>query len=113
MRGESSTSDPILCAHLLRRVDEKLIDLLSSLTPSEWNLQTIAPLWRVPRRRSAPARHRATQTFHGSGFLLCGSGKHPVARRPNHSGKSSEPGRGDRLSSPEPQGSDRDDERDL
>ena len=28
--------------------------------------------------------------------------KHPVARRPNHSGKSSEPGRGDRLSSPEP-----------
>src|SRR5215471_15391595 len=47
MRRESSTADPILCAHLLRRVDERLIDLLSSLTSSEWDLQTTAPLWRV------------------------------------------------------------------
>src|SRR5438128_11346286 len=47
MRGESGTSDPILCAHLLRRVDEKLIDLLSSLTSSEWDVQTIAPRWKV------------------------------------------------------------------
>lgn len=47
MRGESSTSYPILCANLLRRVDERLIDLLSSLTPGEWDLQTIAPLWKV------------------------------------------------------------------
>jgi uncharacterized protein (TIGR03083 family) len=47
MQGESSASDPILCAHLLRRVDEKLIDLLSSLTPAEWDLQTVAPLWKV------------------------------------------------------------------
>jgi uncharacterized protein (TIGR03083 family) len=38
---------PILCAHLLRRVDEKLIDLLRSLEPGEWDLQTIAPLWKV------------------------------------------------------------------
>src|SRR5215471_7775489 len=38
---------PILCAHLLRRVDEKLIDLLASLTPGEWDLQTVAPLWKV------------------------------------------------------------------
>jgi uncharacterized protein (TIGR03083 family) len=28
-------------------VDEKLIDLLSSLTPAEWDLQTIAPSWSV------------------------------------------------------------------
>jgi uncharacterized protein (TIGR03083 family) len=28
-------------------VDEKLIDLLGSLTASEWDLQTIAPLWKV------------------------------------------------------------------
>jgi uncharacterized protein (TIGR03083 family) len=28
-------------------VDEKLIDLLGSLEPSEWDLQTIAPLWKV------------------------------------------------------------------
>jgi uncharacterized protein (TIGR03083 family) len=32
---------------LLRRVDENLIDLLSSLAPGEWDLQTIAPLWKV------------------------------------------------------------------
>jgi uncharacterized protein (TIGR03083 family) len=31
----------------MRRVDEKLIDLLSSLTPAEWDLQTVAPLWKV------------------------------------------------------------------
>jgi uncharacterized protein (TIGR03083 family) len=47
MLGESSASDPILCAHLMRRVDEKLIDLLRSLTPAEWDLQTVAPLWKV------------------------------------------------------------------
>src|SRR5215510_4920652 len=47
MRHESSPADPILCAHLLRRVDERLIDLLSSLTSSEWDVQTIAPLWTV------------------------------------------------------------------
>lgn len=39
--------DPILCAHLLRKVDSKLIDLLRSLEASEWDLQTVAPLWRV------------------------------------------------------------------
>src|SRR5580704_6714788 len=47
MNGQSSGADPILCAHLLRRVDEKLIDLLGSLTPSEWDLETLAPLWKV------------------------------------------------------------------
>jgi hypothetical protein len=47
MRREAGTSDPILCSHLLRRVDEKLIDLLSSLTPGEWDLKSIVPLWRV------------------------------------------------------------------
>jgi uncharacterized protein (TIGR03083 family) len=40
-------TDPILCAHLLRRVDEKLIDLLRSLAPHEWDIQTVAPLWKV------------------------------------------------------------------
>ena len=47
MRGESGSSDPILCAHLLRRVDEQLIALLESLTPAEWDRQTVAPLWKV------------------------------------------------------------------
>jgi uncharacterized protein (TIGR03083 family) len=38
---------PILCAPALRRVDEHLIQLLRSLTPDEWELQTIAPAWKV------------------------------------------------------------------
>src|SRR5215469_1657004 len=47
MLREQSSPEPILCAHLLRKVDEKLIELLSSLTPEEWDLQTTAPLWKV------------------------------------------------------------------
>ena len=42
-----SGSDPILCAPLLRRVDEKLIELLLSLRTSEWDAQTVAPRWQV------------------------------------------------------------------
>src|SRR5215467_9722307 len=38
---------PILCAHLLRRVDARLIQLLQSLTPEEWDLQTVAHAWKV------------------------------------------------------------------
>jgi len=38
---------PILCAHLLRRVDELLVQLLRALTEEEWDLQTIAPAWKV------------------------------------------------------------------
>ena len=47
MSFQSSGSDPILCAHLLRRVDEKLIELLLSLSASEWDAQTVAPRWKV------------------------------------------------------------------
>ena len=47
MSGQPNNLGPILCAHLLRRVDEKLIELLGSLEPNEWDLQTIAPLWKV------------------------------------------------------------------
>ena len=47
MANRPNTLQPILCAHLLRQVDEKLIDLLTSLSASEWELQTIAPLWKV------------------------------------------------------------------
>jgi len=39
--------DPILCAHLLRKVDDQLLDLLRSLTAAEWDLQTVAPQWKV------------------------------------------------------------------
>jgi len=38
---------PILCAHLLRKVDAKLSELLRSLTPDDWDRQTIAPRWKV------------------------------------------------------------------
>jgi len=47
MQEELDSSEPILCAHLLRKVDDKLIELLSSLTGAEWDLQTVAPLWTV------------------------------------------------------------------
>uniref|UniRef100_Q01VV0 Mycothiol-dependent maleylpyruvate isomerase metal-binding domain-containing protein n=1 Tax=Solibacter usitatus (strain Ellin6076) TaxID=234267 RepID=Q01VV0_SOLUE len=39
--------EPILCAHLLRKVDEKLVELLESLRPGEWELPTVAPEWTV------------------------------------------------------------------
>src|SRR5690349_10847195 len=47
MTFQPSGSDPILCAHLLRRVDEKLIELLCALPASEWEAQTVAPRWQV------------------------------------------------------------------
>jgi uncharacterized protein (TIGR03083 family) len=47
MADQSSLPEPILCAHLLRRVDEKLIALLRSLAPEDWDLETTAPLWKV------------------------------------------------------------------
>lgn len=47
MSSQSSGCAPILCAHLLRKVDERLIELLGSLASGEWDRQTIAPLWKV------------------------------------------------------------------
>src|SRR5258708_2966206 len=47
MNSQANGTEPILCAHLLRTVDEKLVALLASLEPSEWDLQTVAPLWKV------------------------------------------------------------------
>lgn len=47
MSFQSSGTDPILCAPLLRKVDEQLIDLLLSLSASEWDAQTAAPRWKV------------------------------------------------------------------
>lgn len=42
-----SGTEPLLCAPLLRRVDTKLLELLRSLRPEEWDLQTLAPAWKV------------------------------------------------------------------
>lgn len=38
---------PILVAHLLAVVDERLIELLGSLTAAEWSTPTVVPLWTV------------------------------------------------------------------
>jgi uncharacterized protein (TIGR03083 family) len=47
MPSRSNALDPILCAHLLSKVDDGLIRLLNELTPAEWDLPTIVPLWKV------------------------------------------------------------------
>jgi uncharacterized protein (TIGR03083 family) len=45
--GEVTAPAPILCAHLIREVDAKLLQLLASLRPDEWDVQTVAPEWKV------------------------------------------------------------------
>lgn len=40
-------TDPILCAHVIRQVDQRLIELLQSLDFSEWDLPTVSPRWKV------------------------------------------------------------------
>ncbi len=47
MADRISGTEPIFCAHLLRRVDAKLIELLRELHPEEWELQTLVPAWKV------------------------------------------------------------------
>jgi uncharacterized protein (TIGR03083 family) len=38
---------PILTAHLLPVIEMRLLELLRSLRPAEWDLQTVAPAWKV------------------------------------------------------------------
>jgi uncharacterized protein (TIGR03083 family) len=47
MSDQTSGTQPILCAPLLRHVDAKLIQLLRDLRSEEWGRQTVAPEWRV------------------------------------------------------------------
>jgi uncharacterized protein (TIGR03083 family) len=47
MHSEACGIGPIHSAHLLRRVDDHLLELLASLTPAEWDLPTIAGEWTV------------------------------------------------------------------
>ncbi len=47
MEPRACGTGPILAAHLLRRVDEKLIELLGDLEPREWDLPTVAARWTV------------------------------------------------------------------
>ena len=47
MSDRPSGANPIFCAHLLSKVDEKLIELLASLTLDEWDHPTVAASWTV------------------------------------------------------------------
>lgn len=47
MSTKLNGTEPILCAPVIRLVDEHLIELLTSLDPAEWDLPTIAPQWTV------------------------------------------------------------------
>jgi len=40
-------TNPIFTVDLLPKLDEKLIEVLQSLSPQDWEKQSIAPLWRV------------------------------------------------------------------
>jgi uncharacterized protein (TIGR03083 family) len=42
-----SGTEPILCAPIIRQVDQQLIELLTSLDSPEWDLPTITPQWTV------------------------------------------------------------------
>lgn len=38
---------PILTAHLFQKLDAMLLELLRSLTPEDWEKQTVSPKWKV------------------------------------------------------------------
>jgi uncharacterized protein (TIGR03083 family) len=41
------SASPLLTAHLLAKIERLLIDLLRSLSPADWELQTVAARWKV------------------------------------------------------------------
>jgi uncharacterized protein (TIGR03083 family) len=41
------TLGPMFTAHLYTKIEQLLIELLRSLSPDDWEKQTIAPLWKV------------------------------------------------------------------
>jgi hypothetical protein len=41
------TNEPIAVKHLFKPLDDKLITLLESLSPEDWNKQTVAKAWKV------------------------------------------------------------------
>ncbi len=42
-----NTPSPILIADLIPALDQKLVELLETLSPADWKKQTIAPEWKV------------------------------------------------------------------
>lgn len=63
----SKSLPPIFTAHLFPKIEAKLIELLRSLAPEDWEKQTVAPKWKVKDvaahlldtqvRKLAAARH--------------------------------------------------------
>jgi uncharacterized protein (TIGR03083 family) len=47
MSGSIEPLPPIQTAHLFPKVEEKLLELLRSLGPDDWERQTVAPRWKV------------------------------------------------------------------
>jgi uncharacterized protein (TIGR03083 family) len=47
MNAEPEPLPPIFTAHLFPKLEEMLIGLLRSLTPQDWEKQTLAPKWKV------------------------------------------------------------------
>jgi uncharacterized protein (TIGR03083 family) len=47
MNAEPEPLPPIFTAHLFPKLEEMLIELLRSLTPQDWEKQTLAPKWKV------------------------------------------------------------------
>src|SRR6202049_469418 len=47
MNGKRETLQPISTAHLFPELEAKLIELLRSLAPDDWEQQTVAPKWKV------------------------------------------------------------------
>ncbi|MFC0183887.1 maleylpyruvate isomerase N-terminal domain-containing protein [Pseudarcicella hirudinis] len=42
-----SMFDPVFATKLIPEIDRKLIEILKTLAPEDWNLQTSAPKWKV------------------------------------------------------------------
>lgn len=67
MSGACQPLQPIFIAHLFPKLEAKLIELLRSLAPEDWEKQTLAPKWKVKDvaahlldtqiRKLAAARH--------------------------------------------------------
>jgi uncharacterized protein (TIGR03083 family) len=47
MDAKIESLEPIFTAHLFAKLEDKLLELLRSLAPHEWEKQTLAPKWKV------------------------------------------------------------------
>src|SRR5919204_6338004 len=47
MAAKPEPLKPILTAHLFPKLEDMLVELLGSLSPEDWEKQTVAPKWKV------------------------------------------------------------------